>query len=377
MKSFFKMKNLIPQFLILAIIFLTGINSCKSPTSSCDDCPEKPDTTSHNFQITVDTIGNAGSILWDVAIVNDTNIWVVGDITKYPYDSQERWNAAQWDGKKWNKKRILLKQFNEVLWPNIIYTTFITPDNELWVVGSGSWAKTKIGEENWTTDYFREGTGKGSISKIWGTSSSNLYFVGSNGSITYYDGENFTLVDSGTDVSLTDIYGTPDGKEVWACGYDQLSKSGLVRKSGNKFELIWYGEPGNEKPPYGRHLSSLWTDGREEFRLSGAGKSYRQSFKDLSKCYTDSIKTNTGTEALYFGGRIERIRGNASNDVFAVGIRGIISHWNGSNWFNYKTSLTEDDILRSVSVTNKLNIAVGNRSYSFENSPALILTMKR
>ncbi|MFQ6605929.1 MAG: hypothetical protein ACE5D8_10345, partial [Fidelibacterota bacterium] len=38
------------------------------------------DTTSHNFTWEIDTLGNYGSYLNDVAIIDENNIWVVGNI---------------------------------------------------------------------------------------------------------------------------------------------------------------------------------------------------------------------------------------------------------------------------------------------------------
>ena len=68
------------------------------------------DTTSHNFVWEVDSLGDGqGSILRDVSILNDTSVWVTGDL--HIKDSTghfeiEPYNAAFWDGKKWHLQRI-------------------------------------------------------------------------------------------------------------------------------------------------------------------------------------------------------------------------------------------------------------------------------
>ena len=56
------------------------------------------DTTSHNFTWVIDTLGDYGSYLNDVAIIDENNIWVVGNIET---DSGE-YNAAHWDGIDWD-----------------------------------------------------------------------------------------------------------------------------------------------------------------------------------------------------------------------------------------------------------------------------------
>ena len=52
------------------------------------------DTTSHNFIWEIDTLGIGGSYLNDVAIIDENNIWVVGNIET----DTATYNAAHWDG---------------------------------------------------------------------------------------------------------------------------------------------------------------------------------------------------------------------------------------------------------------------------------------
>ena len=67
------------------------------------------DTTSHNFTWQTFTFGGQGgsSTLFDVAIINENDIWAVGEM--YVYDSTGApvlYNAVHWDGSKWELKRI-------------------------------------------------------------------------------------------------------------------------------------------------------------------------------------------------------------------------------------------------------------------------------
>ena len=70
------------------------------------------DTTSHNFTWQTFEFGEAsagGSILYDVAIIDENNIWAVGEI--YMNDSlgnpdYKAYNTVHWDGQKWELKRI-------------------------------------------------------------------------------------------------------------------------------------------------------------------------------------------------------------------------------------------------------------------------------
>ena len=60
------------------ISFLSFNQSCKSPTSPNNNIT---DTTSHNFTWQTFTFGeHSSSTLYDVAIINDSSIWAVGEI---------------------------------------------------------------------------------------------------------------------------------------------------------------------------------------------------------------------------------------------------------------------------------------------------------
>ena len=70
------------------------------------------DTTSNDFTWTIDTLGSYGSYFNDVAIIDENNIWVVGNIVVPDPDSSfngtgwKEYNAARWDGEQWNLKQI-------------------------------------------------------------------------------------------------------------------------------------------------------------------------------------------------------------------------------------------------------------------------------
>ena len=55
---------------------------------------ETMDTTSYNFIWKIDTLGNYGSYLKDVAVIDENNIWVVGNIRVPDPDSSS--NGTSW-----------------------------------------------------------------------------------------------------------------------------------------------------------------------------------------------------------------------------------------------------------------------------------------
>jgi hypothetical protein len=80
------------------------------------------DTTSHNFTWVIDTLGNYGSYLNDVAIIDENNIWVVGNIET---DSGE-FNAAKWDGFRWKTFGIYSNTLD-------LYSIQYFSDDDIWV----------------------------------------------------------------------------------------------------------------------------------------------------------------------------------------------------------------------------------------------------
>ncbi len=52
---------------------------------------------------------------------------------------------------------------------------------------------------------------------MWGTSSGDIYAVGSNGTILRYDGTGWSAITSGTDVGLGAVWGTASG-DFYAVG---------------------------------------------------------------------------------------------------------------------------------------------------------------
>ena len=97
------------------------------------------DTTSHNFTWQTFTFGeHSSSVLYDVAIIDENNIWAVGEI--YMNDSlgqpdPHAYNAVHWDGAEWKVKK------NSVLFRGSLITpplegVFVFSSTDIWFVGS-------------------------------------------------------------------------------------------------------------------------------------------------------------------------------------------------------------------------------------------------
>ncbi|MBZ0199378.1 MAG: hypothetical protein K8H86_05895, partial [Ignavibacteriaceae bacterium] len=218
------------------------------------------DTTSHNFTWQTFTFGEHGSsVLYDVAIINENNMWAVGEI--YIKDSlgnpdPHAYNAVHWDGVKWEVKRIYF--------PTVCGQTSVTPypagaifnfdDGEIWVTSTGD--KIARLKNNVQVDKFCLPSSLGmSINKLWGSSSSDMYAVGDNGNIAHYDGSNWTKIKSGTDTNINDVFGIRDNQNrtviycpvssFWVAGDKKILK--II--DGKTDSVRWHKE---------NRLSSCW-----------------------------------------------------------------------------------------------------------------------
>jgi len=350
--------SLLPRHTYKYTAILTGKNIFS--TSYAELTVTTLDTTTHDFTWEVDTLGDgANSSLRDVAIVNDTCVWAVGEL--YLRDSMgqfetEPYNAARWDGQAWHLLRVPTRIFGGSIATAPLTTVFGFSPSDIWVFSvAGSYSHWD--GSAWSTEYVPERSGGGT--KFWGTSSFNLFLVGTNGSITYYNGSTWQKMESGTDVDLLDVWGSPDGSVVWACGYYR-SRIGtyLLCYTGTTWEVAYDGTNSE---------FLIRTDS-----LSGAYSSvYTPSSNKIFVCtsagiYSAPSRTRGEAKLISFpstwSGFPWRLRGNAVNDVVLVGEYYMLGHFNGVAFKHYN-ELGGYGRLASVYQRDNFVVAVG---YSFD-----------
>jgi hypothetical protein len=301
--------------------------SCKGSISE----PEKIsvlDTTSHNFDWQFDTIGIRQSYLRDVSIISPDDIWAVGEIntndTGIP-DSNgviiRAYNAIHWNGIEWELQRIKSSTQIGSLVEDPILSVYAFNENDIWMFSyAGSYIHWNGIE--WDTKFIWEA--KGSVYTIWGFSSNDLYFAGTNGSLTHYDGSSFTLIPTGTDLDIDDIYGTVDpvsgGKEI------------LFVASNSPFDPPGrqiYRLEGTQSIPVNSDslpnlLATLWFANNKKYYVAGDGL-----------WHTGKLGQSWTKEQSLLPYFTNDIYGLNQNDIFIVGDFGFIAHFNGINWHNY------------------------------------------
>ena len=307
------------------------------------------DTTSHNFTWQTFEFGGQGgsSSFYDVAIIDENDIWAVGEI----YTENDKYNAAHWDGEKWELKKIDWDGYVSRL-----TCVFAFSKNDVWfgVTNLIHWNGTIFEKNiNPVLNQFYSKT----VNKIWGTSDHDLYVVGNNGLIAHYDGRQWTRIENDIKININDIFGTLNGKNVF-CSGTYIDKPGsfliainddqvnfAIDVTSKEFSILNY-----ELSGFFESVCSF--DNRSFYFLSSSGVYHclpngRILGKRLS--FTDD----------YLPGYPTRIRGNERNDFFITGQKGMFAHFNGKTWklFSEENTCTN---LYSVDQKGNMAVAVGS-----------------
>jgi hypothetical protein len=315
------------------------------------------DTTSHTFFWQIDTLGDGQSLLRDVAIVSDNDVWAVGEI--YLHDSTGGlapvYNVARWNGLGWQLLRapFRLDYGSSVIVTDQIpiYSVLLIGADDIWFVCSVG-GVTRYHNGTWQMLNFLLVDGPGGANKMWATSSSNIYFVASLGRITHWNGSAWQRIESGTTVDLLDVWGSPDGSSVWVCGYkSDGSESVLLRYDGNQWQVYGHAPP---RGVYQNLFPSVWFPKADSAYVIGDRGVFRQA-------QNSPVGFRRALSGLpYFP---YRIRGVDRNDAVFVGDAGMIWHFNGVSWRQFDQLIDTDDRLRSVAMGSNQIVAVGYRYY--------------
>ena len=280
------------------------------------------DTTSHDFIWTIDTLGSYGSYFMDVAIIDENNIWAVGNIVAPDPDSSfngtgwREYNAARWNGDEWELMGIYSSTLD-------LYAIWYIAEDDIWVLGS---YPIHWNGEDWTQYHLTNmGIIPGGLSNgaIWGSASDDVYFVGGHGRIVHFDGSGFTRLESGTDLDLHDIWGGYNTEtnvwEILCVGSDFLNdpeyRRVILKIEGNTFTEL-------SSAPITGTLYSTWFIPGRVYYVAGAGEYRKNKLTDPQWVRVDT------TNAFYS----LRIRGSAINNVFKVGGYFNVGHYNGLTW---------------------------------------------
>jgi hypothetical protein len=323
------------------------------------------DTTSHDFTWTVETLGDAGSYLNDVAIVDENNIWAVG----YIKEGDSIYNAAHWDGEKWDM--VLVGSVGVTI--NGIY--YISDDN-IWLTtgiiyhwNGSEWERYHLWDMG--IIHYPE---DGGVYQVWGSSSDNVWFAGNNGSLVHYDGSRFRRVESGTDVDFTDIYGV-NANHIWVAGCDEFTQSVIIGIFDSKPTKLFhrYSDGTNnldDETYWSPEAWTIWTGPHSRrLKIAGGYGLYELDNRESPQKYTRiDVEAHTGYFAYPW-----KMRGNHEADLFIAGEFGSLFHFNGLSWHWYEGLVSESVRLKSIAVINRSVVAVGVDHGSFLSKGVVVM----
>ncbi len=339
------------------------------------------DTTSQDFTWQAWTFGGeVGSCnLYDAAIIDENDIWAVGriNIADTSINGYTTYNAIHWDGSQWELERISVSHNNSQITPPL-YGIFSFSANDIWL---SSGVPIHGDGVNWIQYHLFDmgilSQEDGYLTKIWGESSADIYFVGTLGTIAHYQNGQWSSEESGTEMALADIAGTSDG-DIFICGADASHIKGLIlKKSTSGWETIInsrYLTPAEIfKPDLYGSLPSIWLD--EKNTLYAAGNLLYQ-YKFGKWDYVNSLPENfiLGDPGLYYRGYIADVKGVKSNDMWIVGDRNTLRHFNGVSWkqVGYPYSPDSDIGWETIYPTENCTVAVG-----YEGNSAIVMLIKK
>ena len=296
-------------------------------------------TTSHHFVWEIDTLGEYGSSLHDVTAIGENDVWAVGEIKA----NDKLYGAVHWDGEKWNF--IELKVGLEIVRPRGI---LVLSSNDIWFACGSIYHWD--GSET-TLEWLRNIDTPETVEKVWGTSSSNLYFVGNAGTIVHYDGSNFTRMTSGTDANLlkiAGIYNPATGKSrIWVTGTGIL-----LYYDSSEWQTIW-----DQDHPYfdNNYINptAIYIPDDKYIILS--------TWNGYGSRITLHNQDDFGQYQVLFyadGDYIRFISGIDVNDFFLVGTYTKVAHYNGETYHKYE-ELESFGILSSCFMINNAVFTVG------------------
>ena len=330
---------------ILAAVLLSCNNHAVSPEIHWG----LADTTSHDILWQIDSLSASGT-LHDVAIVNDSLIYAVGEL--HPLDSTGQsqpgyYSMAEWNGSNWQFRRLYYTCQGCSVSPlplTEIEGILIFSPTDIWLCmgsvfhwnGVDSVLDLSFSRLDLTSQV-------GMIDRLWGTSSTNLYGVGAGASVVHFDGSTWQQIQTETSFDFRGIWGSND--EILAVASDPHSatRSLIIAIKGNAVTL--------SDSTLEHHLANIWFSAGKKYFVVGDGIFTKMSL-------TDSLWTGKPLDLTNYYSIA--IAGTDTNNVFVGGAFCDLLHYNGSTWKNYSSLLAAYGGISAFSLKGNLVVAVGS-----------------
>lgn len=294
------------------------------------------DTTSHNIIWTEYRVQGVGG-LYDVGIIDENNIWAVGGIEKVD-TNYVFWNRVRWDGSRWNYENVYT---NDTTW-GIRKAIFVLNRNNI-MMGGGYpmyWDGSKFKMIRYPDNVMPTWT-----NGIWVTDKDNFYIVGDSGNAAHYSNGIWNKLNTQTRNNLQDVYGTTDGRDVWACGNQIFSVESVLLHIKDNTVTKYYENVINNDVAF---ITSLWVKNKRLYYLSNL-KIFMSPADRLAPAKMDVQFPKSGIA----------VRGNNVNDIFVAADCGYIYHYNGSTSHRYNEMYNPNHYIMKMCVKDNTIVIVG------------------
>lgn len=192
---------------------------------------------------------------------------------------------------------------------------------------------------------------------VWGTSNTDMFAVGTGGTILYWDGTSWTEQVSGTTLTLTGVWGTATNNVyvVGASGtvlhWDGIAWSSMASSTTEALFDIWgfdanniYASGGDGEVIYfnGAVWASITTGSiRDMHSIWGTSATDVFTVGDAGEIY----QWNGVIWTFHPSGTTNNLRGvwgSSLTDIVVVGFGGLALRWDGSSWQEQPTYRTEN-----------------------------------
>ena len=308
--------------------------------------------TNQNFTWEVFTFGNPNygySTIRDVSIIDENDIWVVGEV--YQLDSlgqndPQVYGAGHWDGNQWTLMKVPYRDYGNPrpsASPGPLFSIF----NILDKIFVTSYANVlEYLNESWVEKAFfiEDLNFNGQVLQMWVSDAENIYCVGRNGAIYHVTNSSWSKISSGTETTLSDVWGCIDpitGKEI-------KYVTGIHLEVGDEFKLLRIGENDLVEDLNWEEFANpatIWSN--NSFPLF-VGGSYFYTNKDGNWKRIEELSDKSTT----------CVRGTALNDIFVCGTFGLMAHYNGIDWKRFD-NIAPGAIFSSVAIKDNIVCIVG------------------
>ena len=172
---------------------------------------------------------------------------------------------------------------------------------------------------------------------VWGSSATDVFAVGFSGEILHYDGSFWSAMSSGTTSHLQGVWGS-SATDVFAVG----QYGTILHYNGSFWSTMSSGTPNNLSGVWGSSATDVFAVGLNGKILHYNGNSWSAMPSGTSNNLTD-------------------VWGSSATDVFAVGYYNTILHYNGSSWTTMDDGMAMSWSYQAVWGSSSTNVFVGSQ----------------